>query len=105
MDDLKDLMPRVAEKIWGPRNLSLSNGKLWRWGNFGSKTVDLEKGIWFDHERKIGGGVFKLINIEREHYAGGIHRWLIDNDFAPKQYDHEKILNTYGYYDLKGKLR
>ena len=32
-----------------------------RFGNHGSMAVDLEKGVWHDHEAGEGGGVLDLI--------------------------------------------
>ena len=36
-----------------------------RFGTHGSKRIDLEKGTWFDHEAKEGGGVLDLIKHEK----------------------------------------
>ena len=27
-----------------------------RWGTHGSRVVNREKGVWYDHERGVGGG-------------------------------------------------
>lgn len=105
------LMGPVAMRLWGqPRDIT--KGEM-RWGSHGSKAVDIEKGTWFDHETKEGGGVLALV--ERETGAKGAERvaWLRREGFdlsAPggKTNGHAKatsnIIATYDYVDETGEL-
>jgi hypothetical protein len=64
-DQIK-LMKAVAKHFFGEPNEHLSkekNGEL-RFGTNGSKSVDLKKGRWFDHETNKGGGPIELIKRE-----------------------------------------
>jgi hypothetical protein len=47
-------MVELGIKLWGAQNMSRSSRKEARFGAQGSKSIDLEKGVWFDHE--IGSG-------------------------------------------------
>jgi hypothetical protein len=60
------LMEAVARHFFGEPNRRLSNppkGEL-RFGNQGSLSIDLKKGVWHDHEAKKGGGALDLIKRE-----------------------------------------
>eukprot|EP00873_Tetraselmis_striata_P030360 jgi/Tetstr1/450624/TSEL_037660.t1 len=59
-----DLEP-VAESFWGEPNKKLSTPKELRWGGQGSRTVNLEKACWFDHEAGEGGSVIELVQREQ----------------------------------------
>ena len=52
----------VARHYWGEPT-SAKRNEL-RWGTFGSRSVDLRKGTWFDHEAQEGGGVVDLVKRE-----------------------------------------
>jgi hypothetical protein len=52
----------VARHYWGEPT-SAKRNEL-RWGTFGSRSVDLRKGTWFDHEAQEGGGVIDLVKRE-----------------------------------------
>lgn len=121
MTDLVQHIERVARHLWGDPNDKLSKpGKELRFGTHGSKSIDLEKGTWYDHEADQGGGVADLIRQE----TGGakIERWMKDElgvELAPlangNGHYHEpwqiqptqpkKIKATYPYYDEHGELR
>ena len=58
---LADLMEPVAREILGEPNIGLSSKRELRWGSRGSISVDLEKGVWMDHEAGEGGGVFDML--------------------------------------------
>ena len=47
----------------------LSNGRELRFGSHGSLSVDLNKGVWFDHEAGTGGGFSIWLN-GRQAFAG-----------------------------------
>ena len=50
---------QVATHYWGKP--STRRGHELRWGTHGSKSLDLRKGTWFDHETNEGGGVIDLV--------------------------------------------
>jgi len=50
-------MEPVARRLLGDPNPRLSTPKILRWGANGSLAVDVEKGVFFDNETKVGGGV------------------------------------------------
>ncbi|WP_423457608.1 DUF3987 domain-containing protein [Ottowia sp. VDI28] len=61
-EDYVALMEPVARLLLGNLNESMSKpGKELRFGSHGSMSVDLEKGVWSDHELGNGGGVLALI--------------------------------------------
>ncbi len=62
MQDYKNIIGAVALHYFGLPNASLSTpDKELRFGSHGSKSVDLIKGTWFDHEANVGGGAADLI--------------------------------------------
>ena len=62
---LSQQMAQVAKHFWGEPS-SATNTEL-RWGNHGSKSVNLAKGVWYDHELDVGGGVIDLIKEKCPH--------------------------------------
>lgn len=90
MTDLVQHIETVARHLWGDPNERLSKpGKELRFGTHGSKSIDLEKGTWYDHENEKGGGVADLIRQE----TGGakIESWMKDElgiDLAPLANGH-----------------
>ncbi len=73
-----------------------------RFGTFGSLKINLDEGDWYDHELKLGGGVFAFIRRE----AG------LDSDIAAIKWLKEtlgivvgaEIVATYDYTDESGHL-
>jgi len=63
-----DVMTRLAHHYWGQPNKRLSRTNILRFGNHGSKAINIEKATWFDHEENIGGGVVDLI----KHHEPGV---------------------------------
>jgi hypothetical protein len=59
--DFPHIMGRVAQRLLGDPNKSLSNGKELRFGNRGSMCINLEAGTFYDHENGVGGGVIDLV--------------------------------------------
>ncbi len=76
------LIDHLARHFWGAPNEQLSKAEDLRFGNHGSKSVNLEKDTFFDFESNQGGGVIQLVQ-----YATGIqtpgeaHQWLVKNGF------------------------
>lgn len=63
--DFAAAMVPVARAIWGEPNKALSKAGELRYGNGGSRSVDVKKGTWFDHENQVGGGVIDLVKREK----------------------------------------
>jgi putative DNA primase/helicase len=62
----------IVRAVLGEPNAALSNRRSLRFGNKGSKSVEVEGpkcGTWFDHETREGGDLFDLI--DREYQCGG----------------------------------
>lgn len=122
----------VAIELLGEPNKTLSSQHELRFGKAGSVSVDLEKGAFYDHEAKEGGGVLWFI----QHRAGtpveggGAVQWLrdhgyyIEDDARPANQsdrpaqrldpngnwlpqrvpDHGRLTATYDYLDEKGTV-
>jgi AAA domain/Toprim-like len=100
--DYTRLMPDVARKLWGPPNAQLSSARELRWGTNGSRSVDLEKGTFYDHEQKMGGGVLDLLARE-----GMRKSWLHEQGFlngTSHEPHRSTMVTTYDYHDASGKL-
>lgn len=60
-------LENVARALLGEPNRSHSNKVEWRWGNKGSRALQMRstggaaRGSWFDHSANEGGGVFRMI--------------------------------------------
>jgi putative DNA primase/helicase len=106
--DFAKLIGPVARKLWGPENTGLSNGKELRWGNRGSKCVDLEKGVWCDHETGESGGTLDLIKLVKGFKTNkDAIKWLADEGLIPKLSEPKrrpKIVATYDYRDEFGSF-
>lgn len=106
-------MEAVAKKVWGEPNRELSCATELRFGTHGSKSVDLEKGVWNDHEAKEGGGVLDFLRRELNLDIGPALDWLREEvgaeieDRRNQKPDHSaraKIVATYDYVDENGEV-
>lgn len=76
------LIEQVARHFWGEPNERLSKANELRFGTNGSRSVDLDKLQWYDHEAQVGGSTLQLVK-----HAEGIHgrkeqyAWLRSNGF------------------------
>jgi RecA-family ATPase len=92
-----------------------------RYGSRGSLAIDLIKGTWYDHEKKVGGGVLDLIERETGLSGGDRIAWLRQKGLARDEERHpgngtkqptkpktpsvkRKIVKTYDYTDEAGEL-
>lgn len=99
----------VSTSYWGAP--TARNRRELRWGNHGSKSVDLQKGTWFDHEAKEGGGVVDLVRREEgatigNNIAGILQRKFgidrqVQERLAPRNY----LSKIFDYFDEDGVLR
>lgn len=64
-EEIAGLIEPVARHFWAEPNRTLSSKKALRWGANGGRSVDLQKGVWFDHTNEHqtinSGGVLDLI--------------------------------------------
>ncbi|MCR5875145.1 AAA family ATPase [Phenylobacterium sp. J426] len=109
-------MEVVAKKLLGDPNKALSSPAELRFGSHGSLAVDLEMGVWSDHEAKEGGGVIDLVMRERRCSKGEALDWLRQETDVELQERQEpqrstgnvqplkRIVATYDYVDEAGKL-
>jgi hypothetical protein len=74
--DFAALMGDVALRLKGVPNASLSNKTELRYGTNGSLSIDLTKGVFFDHEVGQGGGCLDLIRRELGHADADAVEWL-----------------------------
>ena len=98
----------VAVELWGDINKKMSHGHEVRFGSYGSKSVDKEKGVWTDHETNESGGFVDMCKIAYPEANGHLADFLekrfgMDKDpsFAPKNRDR---ITTYDYIGDHGVL-
>jgi predicted P-loop ATPase len=109
-DDFRTIMEPLARRFFGEPNHAQSTKTELRFGSNGSKSVDLQHGVWHDHEEGVGGGVLDLV--ERMTGLHGQERleWLESNGFmSPRsdRYDRpprNRIEKIYDYRDESGHI-
>ena len=98
----------VAKHYWGEP--SERRGHTLRWGNRGSKEVDLRKGTWFDFENNEGGGVVDLVRKNEGAQLAGIPD-VLERKFGIAKQTQKAIQpaqflsKVYNYVDQQGELR
>lgn len=80
-DQFAGMAGAVAIELLGEPNKSLSSPSELRFGNKGSLSVDLKKGVWADHSEGTGGGVLKLVERETGRKGSDAIQWLRDKGF------------------------
>ncbi|XAI96299.1 primase DnaG/twinkle [Microcystis phage Mae-JY30] len=82
-DQFAQYAAAVAQELWGEPNKALSSKNELRFGDRGSRSVDLTKGTWHDHKEGIGGGVLSLIEREtgKTVKGGQAVEWLREHGF------------------------
>lgn len=84
MTDFAAIMEPAAVALLGESNPRLSTAREMRWGRHGSLSVDLARGIWFDHEAGTGGGLLALVAREiGAHTPAECLRWLTAAGLLP----------------------
>ena len=100
----------VARIVWG--DPSSETATELRWGTHGSRVLNRAKGVWFDHERGVGGGTLDLVPAPTND---GRLQWLRDHGLisnAPSGLHQRRnggrkpftIIDTYDYTDESGAL-
>jgi hypothetical protein len=74
--DFGNYMKAVALALLGEPNRRLSKGANLRFGSNGSLSVNLEKGAFYSHEEKKGGGVLDLIKAMKGLDAPAAIEWM-----------------------------
>ena len=106
MTNIAAYIETVATHYWGqPKE---RRGHELRWGNHGSKSVDLRKGTWFDFENNCGGGVVDLV---RANEGAGLkslpdimeQRFGVPKQVQDKLTPAKYISKVYEYYDEHGE--
>jgi len=108
MNKYAEHIAEVARDLWGDENKRLSHGSELRFGSQGSKSVDTDKGTWFDHESQESGGFTDLCKIAYPEANGHMADFLeqkfhIEKDpsFASQKRDQ---ITTYDYIGDHGVL-
>jgi hypothetical protein len=107
--DLSLLAETVARIVWGKPS-SEAASQL-RWGTHGSRVLNRENGVWYDHERNTGGGTLDLVPGENKDDR---LRWLRERGLIGNAKGTERkrnsatasppIIATYDYTDESGEL-
>jgi len=106
--DVASLCEPVARIVWGEPTTETAS-KL-RWGTHGSRVVHRTKGVWYDHERGVGGGTLDLVPGATEDDR---LQWLCDHGLINKAPSGPRkkrsggrasftIVATYDYADESG---
>jgi hypothetical protein len=101
----------VARHLLGEPNKALSSLNELRFGKQGSVSVDLQNGVWFDHEAGTGGGVLDLVARQTRSSLGSAAKYIRDdmgivvaNDRLPEPPKPSKVVATYDYADEDGEI-
>jgi hypothetical protein len=78
MTDFARYAEVVARALLGEPNKRLSTRLELRFGRHGSVSVDLKRGVWFDHENGLGGGVLDMIHQHLSLDASEAAAWIED---------------------------
>lgn len=103
-------MEAAARKVLGEPNAHLSSATELRFGTHGSVSVDLERGVWHDHEAKAGGGVIDFLAARVGVKGREAVDWLkqqIGAEFEERNREpppKARIVATYDYADLHGEV-
>jgi hypothetical protein len=111
-DPFSPHMEAVARKVLGDPNPRLSSKTELRFGAHGSVAVDLEKGVWHDHEANVGGGVVSLLAQKQGLKGPDAVEWLKrecgaefeDRNPPPAPSQPARIVQTYDYTDECGEV-
>ena len=101
-------MEQVARHYWGEP--TKKSGMKLRWGNKQGREADLRKGVWFDYELNLGGGVVDLVKHCEGATLGGIGKVLqskfgIAGPQVVNLKPREFLSKVFDYFDENGELR
>jgi hypothetical protein len=98
-------MVKIATSLWGAQNDALSTRKEARFGSNGSKSIDLAKAVFFDHEANTGGGyrdLYKLANGEFPENGNGFDRTAEFRPPAGMLRELGAPIDKWDYHDQNG---
>lgn len=104
-DEFAGCIRPVALALLGEPNRAQSSATELRFGSRGSMSVDLQRGVWHDHEAGNGGGVLDLVARETGRANGEAVDWLREQGFLadmaaePERPGQRRIVATYDYRD------
>jgi hypothetical protein len=106
-------MEATARHFFGEPNRALSSKRELRFGRHGSLSVDIEAGVWTDHEAKEAAGVLDLVERQARVRNGARLEYLREKvgvdlvDERPplaKRDGPARVAQTYDYTDEAGTL-
>ena len=110
-DPFSPHMQAVALRVWGEPNQKLSTPRELRFGTHGSKSVDLEKHVWHDHEGGFGGGVMDFLDRYQKVRGQDAIGWLrreVGADIEDRKPNPSaapsRIVAEYDYVDELGEV-
>jgi hypothetical protein len=80
----RDQAELIARTFFGEPNKALSSRNELRFGRNGSKSVDLQKGTYYDHEAKEGGDMFQLVKNGNGCSDRETFEWFEKEGFKPQ---------------------
>lgn len=81
---------QFVRALLGEPNKGMSSKNAWRYGGKGGLSVDLSRGVWFDHKSGDGGGALDLvIYLGHSTTRGGAAQWLRDQGFLASEGHHD----------------
>jgi hypothetical protein len=101
---------RVAREVLGSPNRHLSDNGDLRWGTQGSMVLNLDRGVFYDHEANEGGGVRWLLITKLHLDEVSVDEWLAHRKYITvkgnghSRSNQHKIAATYDYTDETGAI-
>jgi len=93
----------IAIALLGEPNEKLSKPTEMRFGTFGSLSVDLEKGTYFNHEEQVGGGLTQLITSQGKDPKAFLDEMGLNDNFE-EQTVGPKVTARYEYKDIDDRV-
>jgi putative DNA primase/helicase len=108
---LNDRAAEIARALLGVENPKLSSATELRWGTHGSVSIEIagpKAGAYYNHERKLGGGLMKMLAMEGGMAPGAAIDWLqstlgIELE-REKPAEPQRIVAHYDYHDEQGNV-
>jgi 5S rRNA maturation endonuclease (ribonuclease M5) len=115
MSDLGNLLEAVVRKVKGDPNPKHSTKEELRFGTNGSLSVKIagdDAGIWYDFEKKIGGGTLDFLEVEKNLTNGAALDFMRDMGLDVGQppaavhvaREKPKFVTDYHYHDAAGTV-
>ena len=101
----RDQIELVAKFFYGEPNKAQSSRDELRFGRNGSKSINLRKCLWYDHEEEIGGDTFALIKHVLAADDHTVFRWLDEHGVAAQQLNGESHNRAEASRDLSRRFR